>query len=142
MDDLQDNFFGLLRWDTGFGEWQGVMDFPVHGEVSIGLPLEYADSTDLRKHIQTTWNIIKLDEASFREKAAKELFAKGRYVLFWPEDQPFEPDEFAHKMNLGVITFEPDFPDSALTLGYEYKGGVEHGIDIYLTWNGIYRYAR
>src|SRR5687768_15103860 len=137
MDDLRDNFFGLLRWDTGFGEWQGLIAFPNHGEVGIGLPLEYADSNEMRTHIQTIWRIIERDEPAFRERAAQDLFTDGEYVFFWDEEQPFEAKTFSNNMQLGVITFEPDFPDSCLTLGYEYDGGVEHGISIYLTWNGI-----
>ena len=142
LGDWEDEFLGLLQWDTTFGEWQGQVDFPRHGEVGVGLPLEYRDSREMQTHIQATFRIIERDEPAFRERAARELFDNGGYVLFWPEGKLYKPDEFAREMHLGLITFEPEFPDMSLRLGYEYGEGVEHGITIFLTWDGTYKSAR
>jgi hypothetical protein len=142
LDEWEDSFFGLLRWDTTFGEWRGYMHFPLHDVVELGLPLEYRDSPEMQSQIQNSFRVIERDELAFRERAAQEIFAKGRYILFWPEDIPYQADEFARRMHLGAIVFEPQIPDKPLTLGYEYGEGVDYGINIYLTWDGNYKNAR
>ena len=108
----------------------------------MGLPPEYVDSIETRLHIQETTRIIERDELRFREKAASELFTEGGYVLFLDENEQFDQVHFVNEMHLGIITFEPDFPEHALTLSYEYGEGIEHGIFIVLTGHGDYRYAR
>jgi hypothetical protein len=139
---IEDDRFGLLQWNTESFEWQGSITVAPHGEVDIGLPPEYLESNDIRKHIRDTMGIIERDERSFREKAANELFTKGGYVLFMVADQPFDHKHFVIEMHLANITFSTEYPTHPHTLNYEYgDDGMEHGIVIDLTWEGAYRGA-
>ncbi|MEP7285424.1 MAG: hypothetical protein ABI947_06625 [Chloroflexota bacterium] len=144
MDTIEDDYFGLLKWDTRFLEWEGYATLRSDEEVGINLPPEYIDSDEVRKHIQETMKVIERDELSFRQQAANELFTEGGYGLFWDDDQEFDHGQFVNEMHLVSISFAPDFPKNPLTLelDYEYGEGVEHGISIYLTWDGVYRDAR
>jgi hypothetical protein len=143
MNPTEDDHFGFLHWYTVAQEWQGSITIAPHGEVDVGLPAEYLDSDEIRKHIQDTMGIIKRDELTFREKAANQLFTEGGYVLFMVDNQPFDHEQFVTEMHLANITFSTDFPKTPLTLNYEYgDDGMEHGIVIHLTWDGVYRDAR
>ncbi len=139
---FDDEYFGTLRWDTKFQEWHGSITVPPHTDVGLGLPPEYTHSDELRRHIREMVELIKREELSFRERAASELFAGGGYVLFWSDDEPFDHDKFVREMELARITFDPHSANEALTLWYEYGGGMEHGVVIFLTWDGHYDYAR
>jgi hypothetical protein len=138
---INDEHFGVLRWDTELEEWDGMITISSCKEaVGLGLPPEYAHSIELRKHIRETVRIIERNELRLREKAASELYTNGDYILYWFEDQPFDHDKFVQEMGLGRIYF--DFPSTSLTLGYEYAEGIEDGISVFLTWNGVYQSAR
>lgn len=142
MKTVQDERFGLLTWYAEFQEWQGVISLSPIGTVGVDLPAEYIDSLEVRKKILDTMQIIERDELGFRQRAANELFTEGGYTLFLDEYEQFNPDQFVQQMHLAGISFTPDFPNTPLTLGYEYADGVEHGISVYLSWEGVYRSAR
>lgn len=142
-NETEDDHFGLLKWDEEEQAWTGLVTIPPHEEeVGLVLPSEYIDSDEVRTHIWEMLRIIERDECGFRERAADELFKRRAHLLYWPKDQPFDRDAFATEMHLGLITFDTEFPDMEISLGYEYGEGMEHGIVIYLTWNGLYQQAR
>src|SRR5215813_8975612 len=127
MDNFQDDFFGLLEWDTRFQEWNGWVDIAPHGEVGVQLPIEYTTSRELREHIHKRIEIIRRDELRFREKAATQLFLNGEYAFFVDENEPFDNEKFVREMGLGCVTFEADDPRTPLLLSYEYgEVGMEH----------------
>jgi hypothetical protein len=144
MDEktYDDDHFGTLRWDTDLDEWRGTVSISPHGEVGLGLPPEFPDSEEVQAHIHETLKIIQRDELSFRQRTADQLFESGAYHLWWPENQTFVRDVFINEMHLGDIAFNTEYPDEEVMLGYEYGGGMEHGILILLTWDGRYRYGR
>ena len=142
MQNIDDDYFSLLQWNAEFQEWYGSLILSPHGEVGLELPLEYGESDEVRNHIHKTTRIIERDELDFRNKAADELFSDGSHLFYWPEDQPFKRDEFVQQMHLALISFEMGFSEPEILLGYEYGEGVEHGIVVFLAWDGTYRLGR
>jgi hypothetical protein len=138
----QDDHFGLLRWQDELEEWRAAVELRPHGSIEIGLPRDYIDVPEVRAHIQSTLPLIGQDELYFRTRAADELYASEAHLLFWPEDEPFERDEFIRQMRLVVIVFDSEYAETALTLGYEYGDGMGNGIIVSLTWDGDYRYTQ
>lgn len=139
---MEDNLFDSFQWDTEFQEWEGCITILPYGETVVGLPAEYPDSPELRKHIHAVMETIKQDELSFRERAANDLFVGGGYVLFLDENQQFDHQQFVSDMVLANITLSSDPSDPHL-LSYEYgEDGMEHAILIHLTWDGAYHDAR
>ena len=142
MNSIEDELFGLLQWNTEYQEWIGHTIILPYGETEVELPAEYVDSHELREHIHETMKIIKRDELSFRQRAANELFADGEYLFFWDENQQFDHNQFVNEMSLVIITFT-DFANIPFELHYEYgEEGMEQGIIIHLTWDGVYSDAR
>ncbi len=142
MNTIEDDDLGLLQWDSELQQWQGATTFPTLGEVGVGLPPEYVNLDETRSHILKMMPVIERDELAYREKAAQELSSQGGYRLFLEDDQAFDLDRFVQDMHLAYISFEPEFPNEGLILAYEYGEGMEHGITIVFTWDGIYRYAQ
>lgn len=138
IEPINDARFGTLLWDADNQEWDGTISIPPHEGVGLILPSEYRDSDEIRAHIRWLISVIERDELTFRQQAARDLFAQGEYILWWDEDQPFDCDEFARQMVLGTITLNTEYPHR---LGYEYAEGREHGMHINLTWDGVYRSA-
>jgi hypothetical protein len=142
VNTIDDDYFGLLQWNTKDKEWQGTITLPPYEDVGSYLTSEYIDSTDVRKQIQETMKVIERDELSFRQRAANELFADRSYHFFVDENQEFDHNEFVSKMQLGAIVFGSPPPRVELLLGYEYGEGMEHGITISLPWDGVYESAQ
>jgi hypothetical protein len=139
---VEDAYFGTMHWDERLEEWQGEIVFPIHGKVGVALPPEYVESEELRTHIRGLIEVVRRDEADFRQRAASELFNDGSYLFFWPENQPFELERFAAEMHLCLVVFEYGFKENGVLLDYEYGEGMEHGISVTLSWDGVYRYAQ
>ena len=142
MRAIEDDLFGLLQWDTRGQEWQGTIIVGPHGEIGVVLPTEYVDSDETRQHIRATMKIIERDETGFRERAANELFAHGGYALFLADDEQFDHASFVNEMHLGMITFDPPDTRDPVVLWYEFGEGMEYGITIIVTWDGVYQYTR
>ena len=119
-----------------------MVAFPPHGSIEIGLPPDYLDVPDVRAHILSMMPQIERDELYLRSRAADELYATEAHLLFWPEDQMFEREDFIQETRLVVIVFDTESAAKPLTLGYEYGDGMENGIVVSLTWDGDYRYTQ
>lgn len=135
-----DDHFGRFEWDDESYQWIVPINVTPHEDVTLSLPPEYFESEAARKHIRTVVGAIVQNERDLREYAVDEMVAEDWYQFYWDETWPLDRDKFIHEMNLGLI--EVEMMGEEFVLWYEFANGREHGILIYVTWDGVYQHTQ